>query len=247
MKLLSQALANVPKEIATLMANEYADLRTRLARADYSPANLNGGRFAEALARYLEYKSTGAYTPIGTQLNRNVVLTGVRANTALPGSLRAHLPRVTELLMDVRNKRDIAHLGKDVDVAEMDSELVVQLAGWALAEVVRVEAAIAPGECQGLVDMLCERRVPLVEEFNGQKIVVAPELTASERVLVALYDAYPAYQTVPALLRSVRYANPTRFRKLLGDLDSRGLVVVAEHGAHLTSRGLAHVEAELLG
>ncbi len=128
---LQSVLPSVPSDISNALGEEFIELKTRFARQDWGPAELNGGRFAEAALRFLEWKESGsAYTPIGQQLNRSKILGSIRKNTAFPEGLRFHVASCIEILMDIRNKRDVAHLGATVDVNEMDARLVHCKAGF---------------------------------------------------------------------------------------------------------------------
>ena len=66
---LKTVLPNVPADIVDALETEFADLESRFARRDWAPAELNAGRFAEAVLRFLEWReSGGSYTPVGTRL-----------------------------------------------------------------------------------------------------------------------------------------------------------------------------------
>jgi len=214
----------------------------RFARRDWGPSELNGGRLAEAVLRYVEWKNIGNFTAFGAQLNRSRVCTGALNNVALNDSLRFHLPGAAQFIMDVRNKRDVAHLSAVVDVNEMDSHLVVRLGSWMVGEIVRLEAGLDPPQIQRIIDSLSTKHVPLVEVFDGETVVVAPQLSAADRALVALYHSYPAPCDIAALRISVKYANVTRFRGILQTLDRAGRVHLKGSVVHLTRLGLSDAE-----
>jgi hypothetical protein len=241
---LGQALAGIPEEVAQSIETELAGLMQRFGKRDWSPSELNGGRLAEAVLRYLEWKNEGTFTPLGKQLNRSRIVGGVKNNVALEESVRIHIPRAAELIMDVRNRRDVAHLSSEVDVNEMDSQVVLRLGSWLVAEIVRLESGLAPSECQTLVDSLTVKYVPLVEIFGGDAVVVAPQLKARDRVLVALYHAHPFPVDLTVLRASVKYGNVSRFKTLVVQLDKSGLVHAKDSAVYLTNLGVN--EAEVL-
>lgn len=240
------ALINVPDDIVAALEREFADLEARYVRGDWGPAELDGGRLAEALFRYLDWKQSGTFTPIGNQLNRSSITQAVKTDTSLPEGVRFHVRRCTDLLMDIRNKRDVAHLGSAVNVNEMDSQLVMRLASWSLAEIVREEGNLSPEEAQHLIDRFSAIHVPLVEEIDGDLIVVATELRAATRALVALYHAYPDALELEDLREAVRYQHKYRFRnELIADHQSNGLVHVKDDRVFLTHKGAVWVEANV--
>lgn len=241
--LIGRLFPKVSHEIAAALGSEYVRMESRFARGDWRPAELNGGRFAEAVLRYLEWRSTGgSFTPIGIQLNRQGILNAVLNNTSLPDGLRFHVSKCCEIMMDVRNKRDVAHLGHAISVDEMDARLVMRMASWTLAEIIREESGISPSNAQGIIDRLSSVSLPLVEEIGGDLIVLRTDLSAKEKALVVLYHRYPAPLDIGALRQATRYSNSTRFRSILREQAKEALVHVKDDSVFLTKKGIAWVE-----
>jgi len=243
---LSNALPSIPNDIVDALETEFRNLESRFARRDWGPAELNGGRFAEAVLRFLEWhESGGHYTPIGRQLNRQAILNRVRNNTSLPDGLRFHVSKCAEILMDIRNRRDVAHLGAAINVDEMDAHLIMRIAAWILAEIVREESGLSAQDAQALIDRLSARRLSLVEEVGGDLVVVATNLLAKERALVALYSAYPEPMTINTLRKAVGYQNSTRFRRMLQDEVKAGITHIKGDDVYLTQKGAAWVDRNI--
>jgi hypothetical protein len=78
--------------------------------------------------------------------------------------------------------------------------------------------------------------------FDGDVVVVAPQLSAADRTLVCLYYGYPAATALSALRASVKYANVSRFRDIIQGFDRQGLVHVKGDAVHLTHLGVAAAE-----
>ncbi len=163
-------------------------------------------------------------------------------NAALPDSVRLQIPDVAELIADVRNKRDVGHLGGSVSVNGMDANLVMACTSWLLAEIVRLESGVSPADAQQMVDSLVERRVPIIEEIDGEPVVLNTKLPAKERALVLLYKKYPDRIPVKTLQHWVAYWNATRFKKLLESEAKEARVVINDVGVRLTAKGVAFVE-----
>jgi hypothetical protein len=239
---LASALPQVPDDIANALQTEFAELESRFARTDWAPAELNGARFAEAVLRFLEWRVSGRYTQIGKQLNRKAILKRVENDVSLPDGLRFHVAKCSEILMDIRNKRDVGHLGTDIDVKEMDAQLVMRLAAWTLAEIIREEGNLPAKDAQVLIDRLSAKRLPLVENVGGDLVVVATDLSPTERALVALYRAFPQPMSIKALKAAVSYQNVTRFRGMLCKQAKAGITHVKGDDVYLTAKGVAWVE-----
>ena len=243
---LRSILPSIPTDIVHALETEFGELESRFARGDWGPAELNGGRFAEAVLRFLEWRmSGGQYTPIGKQLNREAILNRVRNNASLPEGLRFHVAKSSEILLDVRNTRDVAHLGAVIDVDEMDARLVMRLAAWISAEIVREESGLSARDAQALIDGLSAKRIPLVEEVGGDLVVVATNLGARERALVALYRAFPAPINMNVLRQAVGYQHSKRFRQILGDQAKAGIAHIKHDEVYLTHKGVAWVEKHI--
>lgn len=239
---LKRALTSVPTPIASALAREYGKLEARYSRRDWSPAELNGGRFAEAVLRYLEWKSTGQYTSMDGRLDRSKITSTVKQDTSLPEGIRFHVRRCADLLMDVRNKRDVAHLGEQIDFYEMDTHLVMRLAAWSLSEILREEAGLASSQIQALIDRMSATHFPLVEELDGELVVVATHLPAGEQALVGLLHSYPDALSMDELFAAIQYQNKSRFKSLVEEHAKHGRVHINGGNARLTEKGVAWTE-----
>ena len=197
------------------------------------------------MLRFLEWRVSGQYTPIGKQLNREAILKRVENDASLPDGLRFHVARSGEILMDIRNKRDVGHLGTDIDVKGMDAQLVMRLAAWTMAEIIREEGTLSALEAQTMIDRLSVRRLSLVEEVGGDLIVVATHLNATQRALVALYRAFPEPLNIKTLREATGYQNATHFRALLVRQAKLAIMHLKGDDAYLTSKGVAWVEKNI--
>lgn len=243
--LLCGVLGIVPSELSDALDREFTCIARRHAIRDWQPSELNGGRFAEAVLRFLEWRQKGQYTPLGTKPDRSKILSSARNDVSLPDSYRSILPSCVDILMDVRNHRDVAHLGTDVDVNEMDARLLRRVSSWVLAEIVREEASVPPVQVQSLIDVMSARQLPIVEEIDGQPLVLDTKLSARERALVALYHRHPESMSVACLQKAVQYRNVTRFREILRGEVTEARVWMSGDSCRLTSKGAAWVEANI--
>ncbi len=242
---IQSAISDIPQELANAIIEEYIEVQLRYARGDWAPSELNGGRFAEAILRYCEWKGSSSFTPLGISVNRSSILGRTRNNTRLPESLRFHISTCVELLLDVRNRRDVAHLGNNIDVREMDSLLVFRIASWMLAEIIRLESGFPPNQVQSIIDKLSKKHIPLVEEIGGDLIVVGTHLRAIDRALVVLYREHPEPVNFNLLLHAIQYKNSSRFLKILEGKQAEGLVYIKEEDIYLTNKGVSWVEKSI--
>ena len=242
---LNKHLASLPLELAEALEREFSKLRDRYGRQDWEPGQLNGGKFAEAMFRYVEWRDTGTYIPLGKQVRRKEIISRAANNTALAESVRLQIPAIAELIADVRNRRDVGHLRGSVSVNGMDASLVMACASWLLAEIVRLESGVSPAEAQRMVDSLVERQVPIIEEINGEPVVLNTKLNAISRVLILLYKKHPERIPLKTLQRWVKYRNTTHFRNLLEANVREAMLVMNDDGVRLTLKGATHVEKNI--
>lgn len=241
---ISDLLKNLPKELVDSLIDEFRKIHQNYFLGKWDSSQLKGGRFGEAVLRIIEYKDTGNFTAIGIQLPRRNIVNHASQNTILPDSIRLYIPSLTELIMDFRNNRNVAHLGV-IDVNEMDSTLVIQVANWIMAELVRIEGQTTPEDAQNAIKKIIERKVPIVEEVGGRLKVLNPKLTAKEQVLVICYQKYPGFIEEKDLFEWVNEKNKTRFKEYLTQLDRKKLIDYHKEQISLTKLGLIWVEKNI--
>jgi hypothetical protein len=131
--LASVSAASTP-ELAERLLAEFEQLNERFHLGDFRPSELSGGRFSEAAFRICQHVCTGNHTPFGKQLPKIDQL--VKDLEQVPSanaddSYRLHIPRTLRLISDLRNKRDVAHLGAGVVSPNYtDASLILGCASW---------------------------------------------------------------------------------------------------------------------
>ena len=241
---LNQHLNNLPGDIVETLQSEFQKLHEQYFLGCWEPSQLDGGRFAEAVLRVIEYKDKNAFTPIGNQLNRQEIVSSAERNTALADSLRFQLPRLAGLILDFRNNRNVGHLGV-IDVNEMDSGFILHAANWIVAELIRLETKMGPDEAQEEIKKIIERKVPIIEEIGGRLKCLEPNLKVKEKVLVFCYQKYPEAITLDNLFDWTEYSNKGVLRRQLIELNKNGRIDFRSDLARLTKRGLIWVERNI--
>jgi hypothetical protein len=185
-------------------------------------AEVEGGRFCEAAFRMLQHAMAGNCTPLGTQLPRvDVMVQGFERlqRASYSDSIRLHIPRALRMVYDIRNKRDVAHLGDGIDPNLQDSTLVVSVLDWVLAEFIRLyHPSMTPDDAQRIVQDIVTRSCPVVQEFDGFLKVLDPSLSASDYCLVLLYQCGTAGATFEQLCEWVSPSMRANLRRTLNRL-----------------------------
>lgn len=241
---LTQHLSNLPSELVTSLQTEFQKLHQQYFLGKWEPAQLNGGRFGEAILRIVEHKNTATFTAIGAQLNRKQIVNSAAQNTALSKSLRLQIPILAELVMDFRNDRNVGHLGT-IDVNEMDSTFVLNATNWIVAELIRLETQMSPAAAQAEIKKIIERKVPIVEEIGGRLKCLNPKLDAKTKAVVFCYQKYPETISLDSLVDWTEYTNKGVLRKQLQSLNKDSILDFRNDSAQLTRKGLEWVEKNI--
>ena len=165
-------------------------MKKAVSERDPDTAGLKVGKFCEICLRLLQQVVIGSFTPFGKKIDnfaddcRKIIT--AQAPT-IPESLRVVVPRALVFIYTMRSKRDIAHVGGDVDANAIDLATMVRTADWIICELIRIYHSLSLEEAQDLVDGISVRQLPDIWEINGKKRVLRPGLTAKQQTLFLLY------------------------------------------------------------
>lgn len=244
---LEDHLASLPSELAKALERTFLAAVDHFLRQEWDDAQVDGGRFAEAVLRYLQWRQKGSFTPIDgrSKPNRKSTINKATQDPELPASLRTQVVQAVELIMDFRNNRNAAHLG-DLDANRLDAITVLQLVQWVMGEIVRLETQADPDAVQALIDDLAQPYVPLVQYVEDRPTVLDPEMGAADKALVLLYEAGGS-STVGTLRDWAEYANSSRWRKgVLAGLAKEKMIQIRDDNVHLLHPGYARAQKLLV-
>lgn len=177
-------------ELVDEALNAYVEAKRNFYLRGLRLAEVEGGRFCEAVFRMLEHRTTGKYTPLGRTLSTDAVIQKLGSLPAgsAGDSIRLHIPRALRVVYDIRNKRDAAHLGDGIDPNLQDATLVMGTLDWVLAELVRLEHNVSADDAQRMVETLVTTQAPVIQDFAGFLKVLNPTLGPSDCLLLLLYQ-----------------------------------------------------------
>jgi len=244
-------LKSLPATLVEQLLETFGETRRNFYLARFRPSEVEGGRFAEAVFRILEYKTTGGFTPLGVRIPdfekrcedlRNLPV------SSFSDSVRIHIPRTIRLVYDIRNKRDAAHLADGIDPNLQDASFVVACCDWVMAELVRIFRGVDANEAHRIVTELVTRRAPVIQEFGEELLkTLNPRLGPTDRVLVLLYhrgDVGATEQELASWLKPVQRKNIGR---VLSDLEHEKDFIVSKSDKYfITLRGVREVEQKRL-
>jgi hypothetical protein len=235
-----------PQEVLTTLLDEYQHIKQQFFLGKFQPAELNAARFSECVLRLIEFLDTGSYTPFGKQLNTQNIINRVSNNTALPEGIRFFIPQLTRVLLDIRNKRNVAHVGGEVSPNYSDSLLVSHSASWILVELIRNYHTNSIDEARKIVESINETKIPVITEIGSFVRVQNTKLKADQKTLLILYYKLPDKVSDTDLIRWIKYSNASRYRiEILKLLDDEALIHYENGSCTLLHKGIIYVEKNI--
>ncbi len=237
----------LPSDAVDEVLASYVEAKRRYHLGDHRPQEVEGGRFSEAVFRVLQHATGQTVTPIGKTLPSVDRLLESLERSSGPDSIRLHIPRTLKLIYDIRNKRDVAHLGDGIDPNLQDATLVTGNMDWTLAELVRLFHGVSADRAQQIIENLVTKEVPAVEEIDGQPVILA-DLQPRDQALLLLYRAGARGATLDELADALRAGRKDHLKARLDRLDKDKLVLAHPRSGkyHITSRGSKEVEKRKL-
>ena len=133
------AFAGLPKRLRSELLDAFGKIVQNYAERRWEPAELNGGKLCEVAYSIVKGMADGK-PPARASKPKNMVdaCKKIEQSSSLPRSLRIQIPRMIVALYEVRNNRNVGHVGGEVDPNHMDAVCVLQMSKWIVAELIRV-------------------------------------------------------------------------------------------------------------
>lgn len=247
---LQDAFSVLPGQLREELVAAFKSIVKNYRERRWEPAELNGGKFCEVVYSILKGIADGK-VPARASKPRNMVLACQKLETDAAGasrSIRIQIPRMLIALYEIRNNRNVGHVGGDVEPSHMDAVCVLQMAKWIMAELVRVLHEMNVDEASTLVEGLVERDTPQIWEVNGKRRVLTTRLSMRDKTMLLLHAASGPLSEAD-LVSWTEHSNAGVYRRdVLRKLHRERLI---EHDAsyrtaHISPLGIAEVEARLL-
>ena len=171
---LACVLGRLPDGLRKELLDAFNEIVRNFRERRWEPSELNGGKLCEVVYTILKNHTDGKY-PAKAAKPKNMVLACQKLETdaaGAPRSIRIQIPRMLISLYEIRNNRNVGHVGGDVDPNHMDAVCVLQMAKWIMAELVRVLHDVSTEAATAMVEGLTDRESPLIWEVNGNRRVI---------------------------------------------------------------------------
>jgi hypothetical protein len=247
---LAGILGTLPEGLRRELLEAFNQIVKNFRERRWEPSELNGGKLCEVVYTVLKSYTDGKY-PAKAAKPKNMVLACQKLETDAAGasrSIRIQIPRMLIALYEIRNNRNVGHVGGDVDPNHMDAVCVLQMAKWIMAELVRVLHNVSTERATAIVDGLADRESPLIWEVNGKKRVMNTGLSMRAKALLLLHASNGPVAEAD-LVSWVEHSNGSVFRRDVLRPAHKGRMVEYDADARtvqISPLGIAHVEEDLL-
>jgi hypothetical protein len=243
--------SGLPKKLREELVAAFGKIVTNYAERRWEPSELSGGKLCEVVYSILRGHVDGKY-PARAKKPSNMV-DACQAFEQIPKadaprSIRIQIPRMLIALYEIRNNRNVGHVGGDVDPNHMDAVGVLQMSKWVVAELIRVLHNLPVDEAADLVDALVEREIPLVwETASGKLRVLDPSMSMKDKALILLHRSAGSVAEAD-LVDWVEHSNPSVFRRDVLKRAHRAKLLEYDQAAgtvEISPLGIEHVETVL--
>lgn len=247
-----QALGLLPQGLRDELMGEFNKVIRNFREHRWQYAELDGGRFCEIVLCILKgYVNGGTYpagaSKCGGNLKAECDALQKTPKAAAPDSVRVTVPRALVALYQLRNNRNVAHVGGDVDANGMDAAYVLHSVQWIMAELVRIFHNTTADSATNIVTSLTDRTVPIIWEVGEVRRVLEPKMSLDDKTLLLLYSSIGG-EVDKKLAQDLKLARVDNYRRVLRRLDDQVLIEYDKSTglATISPTGQQRVELNLL-
>ncbi len=224
----SQALSAIPSGLRDPLISEYQSIVQNFLELRWLPSELSGGRFSEIVFTILEGYAKQSYPAAPKKPSKFVeACRKLENNAGIPRSFQILIPRILPALYEVRNNRNVGHVGGDVDPNHMDAVAVLSMCNWIMAELVRVFHGLDIKDAQAVVDRLAEAKTPVIWSDGNIKRVLRTELKLKEQLLLLIATSLPDVSSKDLLVWT-EYDDPKYFMRSIRSLHTERFIEFTE-------------------
>lgn len=211
---MSRLLGNIPASLEAELLEKYREIERNFRERRWEPAELNGGKLCEVVYSIIRGHLDGQFPAKSSKPTNfyDACQKLEKEDSKWGRSLRIQIPRMLIALYEIRNNRNVGHVGGDVDPNEMDAVCVLHMAKWILAELVRIFHDISLDEAGSVVEALSEKDVALIWTAGSVKRVLDPSLSMPEKTLLLLFSSTQPLSE-QELIMSLEHKNVAAYRR----------------------------------
>ncbi len=236
--------------LATQLLDEFVSMERRFIQRDWEPTELDGGQFAEILARILFHQDSGK-VDLKKEFNDCMLYVedeeSRNSHALQPRPYALHASKVLRTIYKFRSQRGAVHISPTYKPTHMDSKYLIEAVRWCLNDTLRLFWKSDEEQAARAIREILQFDVPCIGSFEGAILVQRTDLTAEEEILVLLHYAGEAGFSRRELgqhcMKSVRMIN-TALQNLVSP-SSREAVQLPGGNYRLTDLGSRHIREDL--
>ncbi len=245
--IISEFSKSFDKQLACELLDDYQQLKEADLQNKYDYAGQAAGKFFETVMKILLYVKKGLPpNPKGidfeTAFNQ---ITNEPKPTIEDEILCMIIPYALRSGYTLRNKRRISH-ARGINPSLMDSRYLSLLADWVMAELLRLYHSKDDKEIEQLINRLVTRKVPFMQEINGEKVLLHKNMPATVSLLLILCsnNGTISSEEVKSDL-SKYYESPNISMAIKNSITGRRVHKDKDNVIHITELGYQYLEQKL--
>ena len=210
---LEDSLKLIPNGLRKPLLKLYEEALSEYRAGRWEPVGTKAGKLCEVIYSIAQGKVSGQF-PTKPSKPKNMVddCKKLEQHNRVHGrSLCVQVPRVLTAVYEMRNNRDIGHVGSDVNSNHMDAEFMIRAVKWLMAELVRNFGSMDTNAARELIESVTERSFHVVWTEGETKRVLNTSLKMNEKALVLLYASGGKAQ-LDQLFAWTEHSNKSVFR-----------------------------------
>lgn len=242
---MSKLFKVIPNNLEDKLIEEYTEMKRHLQLNEDAPAQLNGGRFAEAILRIFQHLIGVSITPFGVEfkaVEKTKLINIVTSDPNIDEHIRQKVTVLTKLLLDFRNNRDVAHLG-GFSANKIDANFILSCANWIVAELIRVYGDCSMEEAQKMIDKIAIPNYPIIFDIEGEEFIKRDDLTVKQEILVLVCRQK---REIGFLFSKTKDGNRSRFNKTVKSMETAKLIALKDDFYNLLPKGLEEIQRKNL-
>jgi hypothetical protein len=241
-------LEGIPATLRQPLLDAYNQIVRNYRERRWEPSELNGGKLCEICYCILKGHVSGVFPSRPSKPSNMVDACNSLAQAGnFSRSVKIQIPRMLISLYEIRNNRNVGHVGADVDPNHMDATVVLSMSKWVMSELVRIFHNTTTDDATVIVDAISDRTLPLLWKVGDRTRVLGTHLGAKDKMLALLFGS-PCAMSVHDIAESIEYKNLTQFRdKILKPAHKADLIHfdVKKDTVELSPIGVRHVETDI--
>jgi hypothetical protein len=248
-QLITQLSTVLDGSLVRLAVESYVEMQQRFLVGDWQPAELDGGRLCEAIARCLYQMDTGRVSHNKSVADVRVYLMDEDNSRAhrLGAKDRKHIAKVIEVVYKFRSDRGAVHISPDYNANYMDSMLILHAGKWIFAEFLRLAWNQDRKVIAETIAQLVQLEHSLIHELDGKPLVLAKGISAPSEILLLLNHASNNRLGRADIEQQAHHHKPTTLAVAITRLiNSRDIRDLGNGEVALTPNGQRRVMQEIL-